>query len=190
MPDDKAQDAQQEPAQNIRQPVYAVIHAQQAPCERQQQHHPAVLRHDERHRTRDRQVVHRVARGEAVLVEWRDLGLDFRVRGKRARTLGTELDDLINNEAHRKRHQGLPENRQKIVEPDTPENEQHEQHPYITVAEAHIELEELFRLFRKMAVGPVHRHAVVKICDFLEHRIEFRFFRAAKASIKAKCYNS
>ena len=170
MADDKAQDAEQEPAQDVGKPVYAKVHAQKPPREREKNHEPAILRHREKHRGSDRQIVHRVARRETVLVERRDLRLDLRIRGKRARALGIELDHLINHEAHRKRHQGLPQNREEIIPTDLPENEQGECAPDIAVTQAYIKLEPAIHLRRKMPVCPVHRHAVVKFCDFLEHQ--------------------
>lgn len=181
MPEHKAQYAEQETTNDIRQPVHAKVHAQKPPRERQQEHHPAVLRHNEGHGARNGEVVHRMARREAVLVERRDFRLDLRVSGKRARTLGIELHYLVNHEAHGERHQGLPQDGQKVVEPDTPDNEQHEQRPYIAVTQAHVKLEPTVDLRRKMPVGPVHRNAVVKISDFLEHQGKCTLFLSQTA---------
>ena len=97
-----------------------------------------------------------MARREAVLVERRDFCLDFGVGGKRARALGVELDHFVNHEAHGERHQGLPQDGQKVVEPNFQKHGQRKYGPDIAIAQAHIELEELFRLFRKMAVCPVN----------------------------------
>ena len=177
MPDDKAQDAEQEPAQDVREPVHPEVHAKQPPRKRQENHEPAILRHRKEHRRSHRQVVHRVARGETVLVERRNLRLDFRVRGKRTRTLGIELDHLVNHETHRERHERLPENREEAVPADLQENKQRERAPDIAISQAHIKLEPAIYLRRKMAVRPVDRNTVVKICDFLEHRVEFRIIR-------------
>ena len=105
MPKGKAYNAKSKSAEHIRQPVYAKIHTQKPPRERQQHHDPAVLRHAIEHRTRHRQIVHRMPRRETVLVQRRHLRLDLRIRGKGTWTLGAEFDAFVNHKTHRKRHQ-------------------------------------------------------------------------------------
>ena len=104
MPDDKAQNSKHESAQHIRKPVDAKVHAQKSPRERQEHHDPAKLRHAKEHGTRYGQVVHRMARRETVLVQWRNLGLNLRIHRKRTRTLGAKLNDLVNNKTQHNRN--------------------------------------------------------------------------------------
>ncbi len=174
MSDDKAQNPKGETAQHVRKPVHAKINAQKSPRERQQHHDPAILRHAIEHRACHSQVVHRMARRKTVLVERRNFGLDLRIRGKRTRTLGAELDAFVNHKAHRERDQRLPKNRQKAFPADHPNQKSDEQSPNIAVTQTHIKLEELRRLRGKMTVRPIHRHAVIKFRNFLEHGCKFR----------------
>ena len=178
MPDGKAQNSKSEAAQHIRKPVHAKVHAQKSPRERQQHHDPTILRHTIEHRTRHRQIVHRMSRRKAVLVERRNFGLDLRIRGKRARTLGAKLDTFVNHKAHRKRNKSLPKNRQKVLPACPPNQKCNEQSPNIAITEAHVKFEELRRLRGKMPIRPIHRNAVIKIFNFIKHQREFRIFRS------------
>lgn len=164
MPKHKAQYAEQEPAQNVREPMHAKVHAQKPPCERQKNHDPAILGNTKENGTRNRQVVHRVTRREAVLVERRNFRLDLRVRRERARAFGIEFNHLVKHKAHRERHERLPEDRQKAVPADLQEDEQRERRPDVAVAKAHVKFEEFLGSLGKTAICPVDRHPIVKFC--------------------------
>ena len=172
----KTQNSKRETAQNIRQPMHAKVHAQKSPRKRQKHHNPAILRHAKKHSACHRQIVHRMARRKAVLVKRRHLRLNLRIRSKRARTLCAKFHSLVNHEAHHERNKRLPKNRQETIHANFPNQKRNEQSPNVAIAQPHIELEELRRLRRKMAVRPIHGHAIVKFKNFLEHGRECRNF--------------
>ena len=170
MSDDKTQDAKQESANNISQPVHAKVHAQKSPCERQEHHDPAVLRNRIKHRRGHRQVVHGMARRETVLVERRNFRLDLRIRRKWPRPLGRKLNALVQSERHHQGSKRLHQNRPKIGPAQMQKEHHRKRTPNVSVAQAHVKLEELIHLRRKMPIRPIDRNPVVKLCNFLEHR--------------------
>ena len=166
----KTQNAEQETANNIRQPMHAKVHAQKSPCKRQQHHDPAVLRHRIKYRRGHRQVVHGMARRKAELVERRNFRLDLRIRRKWPRPLGSKLHKLIQAQRNHHRHQSLRQNRPKRRPAQMQKQHQRKNAPNVAVSQTHIKLEELSRLRRKMPVRPINRHAIIKFSNSLEHR--------------------
>lgn len=138
MTNHETQHAEQESAKHVRKPVDAEIHAQKSPRERQQDHHPAVLRGAEEHRRGNSQVVHRMAGREAVLVERRNSGLDRRIGIERAGALHAKFYHPVCDEAYRESRKRMPQNREKIVPAHLPEKEQREEDPDVAVAQAHV----------------------------------------------------
>ena len=185
MSEHKAQNSKHKSTQHIRKPVHAKIDAQKSPRERQQHHDPAILRHAIEHRTRHGQVVHRMARRETVLVKRRHFGLDQSIRSKRTRTPCAEFHSFINHKAHSQRNKRLPQNREKTIHANLPNQKRDEQSPNVAIAQAYVKTEPAVRFLRKMTVRPIHRHTVVKFRDFLEHEHEFRIlYYSLKSSSK------
>ena len=172
----KTQDAEQESTNNIRQPMHTKVHAQKSPRERQEHHDPAILRYRIEHRRCHRQIVHRMSRWKAVLVERRNFRLDLRIGRKGPRTLGRKLNALVQHKRHRHRNQRLHQNWPKAGPAQMQKNDQRKNAPNVSVAQAHVKLEELVHLRRKMPIRPIDRNPVVKLCNFLEHRGKCRFF--------------